>query len=105
MTLAPLLACSAWIGLAGFTYGVATSFFSDTTIGPTAAFDKYAILQNLVAIVAILLSVCAVFSATFKWVGDLRLITKIKFSLVALACLYLIFFALHYNILGPAHRY
>ncbi len=35
---------------------------------------------------------------------NLRKITKVKFSLVALACLFLSWFAIHWNIIGPATR-
>ena len=105
LTFGPLFACSAWIAVAGISFAIAKHFDSDSVIGPTTAFDKIFVFENLVALLAILLSVSAIFSGVIVWLRDLRLITKIKFSLVALACLYLIFFALHYNILGPAHRY
>lgn len=105
LTFGPLIACSAWIAVAAVAFAIAKHFDSDSVIGPTAAFDKFFVMENLVALLAILLSVWAIFSGIIVWLRDLRVITKIKFSLVALACLYLIFFALHYNILGPAHRY
>jgi CubicO group peptidase (beta-lactamase class C family) len=105
LTVGPLLACSAWIAVAGVALAIAKHFDSDSVIGPTAAFDKVFVMENLVTLLAILLSVWAIFSGLISWLRDLRLISKIKFSFVALACLYLIFFALHYNILGPAHRY
>ena len=105
LTAGPLFACSAWIAVGAVAYAISHYFDSDTVIGPTPSFDKYFVMQNLVTLLAILLSVWAIFSALVTWLRDLRLITKIKFSLVAFACAYLIFFALHYNLLGPAHRY
>jgi CubicO group peptidase (beta-lactamase class C family) len=101
----PLFACSAWIAVGGIAIAVAKYFDSDEVLAPTAAFDKYFVLQNLVTGVAIFFSLWAIVSGAAVWLRDLRLITKIKFSLVALACMYLIFFALHYNVLGSAHRY
>jgi CubicO group peptidase (beta-lactamase class C family) len=105
LTSGPLIACAAWIALGGLTYAISKYLDSDSVIGPTASFDKYLVIQNLFALLAILLSLWAIFSGLAIWLRDLRLITKIKFSLVALACLYLILFSLHYNLLGPAHRY
>lgn len=105
LTAGPLFASSAWIALGAVSYVIAKHFDSDSVIGPTAAFDKYFVMENLVALLALLFSFWAIFSGLVTWLRDLRPITKIKFSLVALACLYLIFFTLHYNLLGPAHRY
>jgi CubicO group peptidase (beta-lactamase class C family) len=105
LTAGPLFACSAWIAVGAISFSIAKYFDSDTVIGPTPSFDKYFVMQNLVTLLALLLSVWAIFSALVTWLRDLRLITKVKFSLVAIACAYLIFFALHYNLLGPAHRY
>jgi CubicO group peptidase (beta-lactamase class C family) len=105
LTTGPGLASAAWLLVAGATFGVAKYFDSDNVIGPTPAFDKYFVLQNIVTVVAIFFTVWAIFSAVAAWMRDLRVITKIKFSLVAIACMYLVFFAIHYNVLGPAHRY
>ena len=72
---------------------------------PTRAWDKYFHLVNAVTAIAIFLSVLAIFSGVLAWLrADLRKITKIKFSLVALACLFLSWFAIHWNIIGPATR-
>ena len=50
-------------------------------------------------------SVLAIFSGLLAWLRNyLRAITKVKFSLVALACLFLMWFAIHWNIIGPATR-
>ena len=72
---------------------------------PTNAWDKYLYLVNAVTAIAIFLSVLAILSGALAWLrADLRKITKIKFSLVALACLFLAWFAIHWNIIGPATR-
>jgi multisubunit Na+/H+ antiporter MnhE subunit len=34
----------------------------------------------------------------------MRWITKVKFTLVGLACLFLSWFALYWHVIGPAHR-
>jgi len=101
----PGYASAAWLLVAGIAFSISKYFDSDSVIGPTPAFDKYFVLQNIFTVIAIFFSLWAVFSAVAAWLRDLRITTKIKFSLVAIACIYLVFFAIHYNILGPAHRY
>jgi len=77
----------------------------DDLTPPTHAWDKYFYLTNFVTAIAIFFSVLAIFSAVLVWPrNDLRTITKIKFSLVAFACLYLSWFAIHWNIIGPTTR-
>ena len=105
LTAGPRLACLAWTIVGGITASIAAYFASDTALGPTYAFDKYLVIQNFFASVAIFSTVGALLSGTIIWFRDVRLITRVKFSLVALSCLFLTFFALHWHILGPAHRY
>jgi CubicO group peptidase (beta-lactamase class C family) len=72
---------------------------------PTRAWDKYLYLVNAITAVAILFSVLAISSSLLAWArSDLRKITKTKFALVALACLFLSWFAIHWNIIGPVAR-
>jgi len=105
LTAGPGFASAAWLLLAGTAFAVSKILDGDSVIAPTPAFDKYFVLINIVTIIAMFFTIWAVFSAVAAWMRDLRLITKVKFSLVALACIYLVFFAIHYNVLGPAHRY
>jgi hypothetical protein len=73
---------------------------------PTDAWIEYFYLINVVTAVAIFFSALAIFSALLVWLrGDLRRITKVKFFLVSLACLFLTWFAIHWNIIGPATRF
>jgi CubicO group peptidase (beta-lactamase class C family) len=78
----------------------------DNLAPPTDAWDKYFYLINTITGVTIFFSVLAFFSGLLVWPrSDLRRITKVKFSLVALACLFLSWFAIHWNIIGPATRF
>jgi hypothetical protein len=78
----------------------------DDIAPPTTAWDKYLYLTNVVTMLAIFFSLLAIISAALTIMrADLRSITKIKFSLVAGACLFLSWFAIHWNILGPATRF
>ena len=105
LTAGPRLACLAWLIVGGIVAAITSYFASDAALGPTYSFDKYLVTLNLFTVLAIFFSVLAFFSGLFVWFRDLRWITKVKFSLVALACLFLVFFSLHWHVLGPAHRY
>jgi CubicO group peptidase (beta-lactamase class C family) len=69
---------------------------------PTSAWDKYLVLMNFVTALALGLSLLAVFSAIRAWSRTgLRRITRVKYSLVAVACLILSWFSIHWHLLGP----
>ena len=93
------LAAWIWLSLLIFT----TAFFaatSDTLMPPTYAWDKYFMLMNVVVALAIFFSVFAAISALRIWRTPLRAITKVKFSLVGLACLVLCWISLHWHLIG-----
>lgn len=99
----PRFAAYLWVGL----LIVLANYFvnpGDTIILPTPAWFKWMALENFVATLAIVASTLAVVAGVQIWREHLRLITKLKFSLVALACLFMSWFAIHWHILGPTNR-
>jgi hypothetical protein len=36
---------------------------------------------------------------------EVRTVSRVKFSLVALACLFLTWYSIHWNLIGPIHRF
>ena len=75
---------------------------SSDAMPPTSAWDKYLVLMNLVTALALGLSLLAVFSAIRAWSRTgLRRITRVKYSLVAVACLMLSWFSIHWHFIGP----
>ena len=87
------------------TIFVLFTVLGDDSAPPTRAWDRYLYLVNAVTAIAIFFSALAIMSCLFLWPRtDLRKITKVKFSLVALACLFLSWFAIRWNIIGPATR-
>jgi CubicO group peptidase (beta-lactamase class C family) len=75
---------------------------SSDAMPPTSAWDKYLVLMNFVTALALGLSLWAVFSAIRAWSRTgLRRITRVKYSLVAVACLILSWFSIHWHLLGP----
>lgn len=103
LTAAPRSAAILWVlflgGLIGFFLAK-----GDNLMPPTPEWFPWFVLINFIAMVAIVVSTLAVISGFKSWGRDLRLITRIKFSLVALACAFLSWFAIHWHIIGPTHR-
>jgi CubicO group peptidase (beta-lactamase class C family) len=98
------IAAWLWLALLGGIFGFLVST-GDDLAPPTQAWDKYLYLVNAVSVIAALFSLLAIGSGLIAWFrSDLRRITQIKFSLVALACLVLSWLAIHWNILGPSTR-
>ena len=55
-----------------------------------------------VSMLALFFSVLVMISAARVWFRpDLRRITQVKQALVAVACIFLAWFALHFHLLGP----
>lgn len=99
------LSATAWIVLTIGT-GVLISRLENETTLPTHALDKYFVMMNLVTGVAILLSCLAAFAGLRAWRrSDIRFISKLKFSLVAAACVFLTWFSVHWHLIGAAQRF
>ncbi len=83
-------------------------FFSakgDDLLPPNPSWDKYLYSINVVVVLAMLLSIFAIISGIRIWRRtDMRRITRVKYSLVALACLLLSIIAIHWKLIGPVTR-
>jgi hypothetical protein len=88
--------------------GTLLAFFlvkGDELMPPTPAWFKWFVLMNWVTSLAILVSLFAVAAGLRSWWREnLRWITKVKFTLVALSCLILSWFSIHWHFIGPTHR-
>lgn len=105
LTLGSKLSATAWIVLTAGT-AVLLSRLENETMLPTHAIDKYFVMMNLVTGAAILLSGFAVFAGLrVWWRSDIRFISKLKFSLVGAACVFLTWFSVHWHLIGPAHHF
>jgi len=106
LTFGPRAAAFTWIALAivlGTFVGIA---MGPDTIPPTHADDKYFMMFNLLTGLAIFFSIFAVRAAAkMAQQKKMRAVTRLKFLLVALACAFLTWFSIHWNIIGPAHRF
>ena len=105
LTMGPRLSAIAWSVLVVGT-AVLMSRLANETVLPTHAVDKYFVMMNWVTGAAIVLSIFAILAGLRIWRrSEIRTISKIKFSLVASACLFLSWFSVHWHLIGPAHRF
>jgi len=105
LTMGPRLSASAWTVLVVGT-AVLMSRLTNETVLPTHAVDKYFVMMNGVTGAAIFLSIFAIVAGLRIWRrSEIRVISKVKFSLVAAACLFLTWFSVHWHVIGPAHRF
>ncbi|HEY2459310.1 MAG TPA: serine hydrolase domain-containing protein [Candidatus Acidoferrum sp.] len=105
LTAGPRVAAFAWIALLIFVGTLAPKLQSETFL-PTHALDGFFVMINVASGLAILLSAFAVIAGVRIWLlAGVRAISRVKFSVVALACLFLSWVAVHWNVLGPAHRF
>jgi len=105
LTAGPRVASFAWIALT-ITLGIILSIVNNESIPPGRTFDKYFVTLNIFSAIAIFLSIFAAISGLLIWRRTaVRFITRLKFSLVALACLFLTWFSVHWHLLGSARRY
>jgi CubicO group peptidase (beta-lactamase class C family) len=96
---------AAWMWI--LTLGSIAGFFAiagDDLLPPTPEWFKWFQLMNGAVLLALVLSLFAVISGIRVWKRDLRWITKVKFTLVGLACLILSIVAIHWHLIGPATR-
>ena len=103
LTATPRLAAFLWVLFLGSLAG----FFiakGDDIMPPTPEWFPWFVLINFVSMLAIVVSTLAVIAGVESWSRNLRVITKIKFSLVAAACAFLSWFAVHWHLIGPTHR-
>ena len=103
LTAAPRMAAFVWVLFLGTLLGY-FAVKGDDLMPPTPAWFKWFVLENLVAMLAIVISTLAVIAGIDIWGRNLRVITKLKFTLVALACAFLSWFAIHWHIIGPTNR-
>jgi CubicO group peptidase (beta-lactamase class C family) len=113
LTWGPRLAAFAWVILFSTVSAVLRSRGA-SSLPPTPAWFGWLTLLNFATAAAIGLSMFAAFSAVRVWsqhaagqpdLGQhVRWISKVKFTLVGVACLILCWFAIHWNLIGPAHR-
>ena len=102
LPLTTQVAAGLWVLLLIAVSIISVVIGGDDAMPPTSAWDKYFVLLNIVTALAIGFSLAAVVSAIRIWRDTaLRKISMLKYSLVAIACLFLSWFSVHWHLLGP----
>jgi len=104
LTSAPRLAAFGWVVLLG-TIGGFFAAAGDDLMPPNPDWFPWFTAINVATAIVLLFSFFAVTAAIRIWFrAELRWISKVKFTLVGLACLLLSWYAIHWHLIGPAHR-
>lgn len=101
----PTLSSFLWVAV-GIYVGLLTRHLQNDALPSFPAVERYFWYINTFSILAVLFSIFALISGIRIWTrADLREITKVKFSLVALACVFVTWYAIHWNLIGPIYRF
>jgi CubicO group peptidase (beta-lactamase class C family) len=103
--IATRLAAWTWI-IVGIFIALLANMLQNEAVPPFPAIERYFSLINWFSVVAIFFSIFALVAGIRIWrQADIRFITRLKFSLVALACVFLTWYSIHWNLVGPIHRF
>jgi hypothetical protein len=82
------------------------SRFDEDSLPPSSSWDKVFLVGDGLFVIAVVSSVFAVLSAARIWLRPTTIrISQIKITLVALACVYFSWFAFHWHLITPVHRF
>jgi CubicO group peptidase (beta-lactamase class C family) len=99
----PRFAAFCWVIVLG-TVGIFFASTGDDLMPPNPQWFFWFNALNIAVAITLLMSLLAVISGIRIWTKPLRWITKVKFTLVALACLIVSYWAIHWNLIGPTYR-
>ncbi len=104
LTFGPRFAAFAWCILLG-TIMIYFAAAGDDAMPPTPDWFKWFVLMNWATGAALFFSFFAVLAGIrIWWRPGLRWTSKVKFAQAGMACLILSWIAVHWNLIGPAHR-
>ncbi|MGC2890831.1 MAG: hypothetical protein WB627_17305, partial [Candidatus Acidiferrum sp.] len=99
------LAAFSWI-IVGIWLAALAANLQDADLPAFSVIQRYFWLMNWFSVLAVFFSIFALVAGIRIWSrADLRIISRVKFSLVAAACLFLTWYSIHWNLIGPIHRF
>ena len=82
------------------------SRFDDDALPPSSSWDKVFLAGDILFVIAVVLSAFTVLAAARIWRRPATSrFSQVKFTLVALACAYFSWFAIHWHLVTPIHRF
>jgi CubicO group peptidase (beta-lactamase class C family) len=105
ITFGPRVAAFLWIIVGIWLVALATHLQNEA-LPSFPALVRYFSLITWFSVVAALFSVFSLIAGLRVWMRiDVRFISRFKFGLVALACVFLTWYAFHWNLIGPIQRF
>ncbi len=105
ISIGPRLAAFAWILVLVWLLALAATL-QNADLPAFGTIQRYFWLITWFSGLAIFFSIFAIIAGVRIWQrADVRVISRVKFSLVAAACLFLTWCSVHWNLLGPIHRF
>jgi CubicO group peptidase (beta-lactamase class C family) len=105
ISMGPRVAAFAWILVFVFLVALLGTL-QNQDLPAFATIQRYFWLITWFSGLAIFFSIFAVVAGVRIWQrADVRSISRVKFSLVAAACIFLTWYSIHWNLLGPIHRF
>lgn len=101
----PIAASVYWLLLL-LSLVILFSRFNEDSLPPSSSWDGVFLIGDGLCLIAVILSAFAVLAAVRVWRRPATSrISQIKYSLVALACVYFSWFAIHWHVITPIHRF
>jgi len=105
ITRGPRLAAFAWIMVLVW-FAALSGTLQNADLPSFPAIQRYFWLITWFSGIAVFFSIFALVAGVRIWQrADVRSISRVKFSLVAVACVFLTWCSIHWNLLGPIHRF
>jgi CubicO group peptidase (beta-lactamase class C family) len=105
ISIGPRLAAFAWIFVVIWLIALTTAL-QDDGLPKFPTLVRYFWLINWFSVLAVFFSIFALVAGLRIWSrGDVRVISRVKYSLVAAACAFLAWYSIHWNLIGPIHRF
>jgi CubicO group peptidase (beta-lactamase class C family) len=105
LTIGPRLAAFFWIIVTIWLVALSVNLQNEA-LPSFPVIQRYFSLINWFSVLAVLFSIFALLAGIRVWRRtDLRVISRVKFSLVAAACVFLTWYSIHWNLIGPVHRF
>ncbi|MGC1482738.1 MAG: serine hydrolase domain-containing protein [Candidatus Acidiferrum sp.] len=105
ITIGPRLAAFTWIIVCIWIVALSIDLQKEA-LPSFHKLERYYWLINWFSVLAVIFSIFALVAGLRIWRrSDVRLISQVKFSLVAAACVFLTWYSIHWNLIGPVHRF
>src|SRR5208282_2376649 len=105
ISLGPRLAAFLWI-IVTIWIAILSAHLQNEALPSFPILQRYFSLITWFSGLAAFFSIFALLAGVRIWrQTDVRVISRVKFSLVAAACVFLTWYSIHWNLIGPIHRF